>query len=148
LEKKKSSLKLVGTGSKTPMPSNLGQAGRDLWQTITRDYRIADSGSRILLEQAARALDQVEEFAAQIAEDGPMVATGSGSARDHPLIRHVLAGRAFVTKTLQKIGVVEARSMVGRPPRGGLGVGPDFRPRRMSVYDQIEQERDGAEADD
>jgi hypothetical protein len=91
-------------------------------------------------------MDRAEECAAQVAEDGYMVSTGNGGVRDNPLLRHELSFRSFVTRTLQRIGVVECRTMVGRPPRGGLGVGPDFRPRRMSVYDQIEQDEGDADA--
>jgi hypothetical protein len=107
---------------------------------VTRDYRIEDSGSRVLLEQAARALDRAEECSAVIAADGYMVNTGNGGVRDHPLIKHELAARSFVTRTLLRIGVVEARAVIGRPPKGGLGVGPEFRARVTNAYERLELE--------
>jgi hypothetical protein len=45
--------------------------------------------------------------------------------RDHPLLKHELAARSFVVRTLQRLGLnMEAVKPTGRPPHG-IGWQPD-----------------------
>ena len=81
-----------------------------------------------ILQQAATALDCAEQYAAIIAQDGPVIQTKSG-ARDHPLIRHQISARALCCRLLARLGIVDTpRRPVGRPPVGGSGI----------RYDQLE----------
>jgi len=68
--------------------------------------------------QACLAADRVDELAAIIDQDGARVVTKTG-LRDHPCLKHELAARAFIVKTLQRLGVTnEPLKSIGRPPRG------------------------------
>ena len=70
-----------------------------------------------MLQQICEAADRVQELAAIIARDGPVVGTKHGP-KDHPLLKHELAARSFVVRSLQRLGLdVEPVKAIGRPPR-------------------------------
>lgn len=101
----------------------LGKHGLALWEAITGEYGIEDSGGVEMLTQACQSLDRAEILAAAIKRDGPVI-RHKGMVRDHPCLKHELAARAFTVRTLQKLGLdVEAVRPVGRPagsfPTGG-----------------------------
>jgi hypothetical protein len=51
-----------------------------------------------------------------IDRDGELI-RGKAGAKEHPLLKHELAARAFVCRTLQRLGLdVEAIKPQGRPP--------------------------------
>jgi hypothetical protein len=105
--------------SPTP-PRPLGKYGSALWASIHGGYCIEDSGGLEMLAQACAALNSAEDYATIIAKDGPVIRTND-VLRDHPLIKHELAARAFVVRTLQRLGLdVEAIKPVGRP---GITIG-------------------------
>ena len=80
------------------------------------EYDITDGGGREMLAQACAALDRAEECAGYIAQDGAVVHTTAGP-KDHPGLKHELANRAFVCRTLQRLGLdVEPVRAIGRPP--------------------------------
>jgi hypothetical protein len=115
---KKPTLKLVQTTAQSPSepPRTLGEPGLTLWQTIMTEYEIADSGGREMLLQACSALDRAEACAEHIRNDGEIVRTKTGP-KDHPALKHELANRAFVVRTLARLGLdVQAIKPTGRPP--------------------------------
>jgi hypothetical protein len=102
-------------------PRDLGQHGRKLWDEVQAAYGIADRGGIELLAQACATLDRAEALAAAIAADGPVIYTRTGVPRSHPAVKDELACRAFVVRTLERLGLnVEAVKSVGRPT-GNLG---------------------------
>ncbi len=114
---KKPRLTLVDqtTATSSAPPSTLGKTGGNLWQTVMAEYDIRDSGGREMLRQACEAADRVHEFAAIIKRDGPVIRTKHGP-KDHPLLKHELAARAFVVRSLHRLGLdVEPVKAVGRP---------------------------------
>ena len=117
---KKPPLKLVKpTPATWPAPSRtLGNHGRSLWDRIMSEYDIQDSGGLEMLLQACAALDRAESLREQIDQDGEVIRLRS-MVRDHPALKHELANRAFVVRTLAKLGLnFEAiRPSVGRPPQ-------------------------------
>jgi hypothetical protein len=112
------SIKLVKTSRADPPspPRRLGRHGQALWTTIQNEYGITDGGGVELLAQACASLDRAESLSAQITRDGEVVRTKAG-LRDHPALKHELANRSFVVRTLHRLGLdVEAVKPVGRPP--------------------------------
>jgi hypothetical protein len=87
-------------------------------------HDIADSSGLVLLEQACAAVDGIAECAATIARDGRII-RGKFGPREHPLLKHELALRAFVCRTLQRLGLnlEPTNKSVGRPT-GGIGWTP------------------------
>jgi hypothetical protein len=114
----KASLTLVRNQSwAVPAPPRpLGEHGAALWQRVMTEYEIADSGGLEMLALACQALDRAESLRAEIDDDGEIIRV-RGSIKDHPALKHELANRAFVTRTLAKLGldVEPVRPSVGRP---------------------------------
>jgi hypothetical protein len=98
-------------------PPTVGPAGTTLWRSITAVYDISDPGGLALLEQAALAADRADRLRARIDAEGEII-NGRTGPREHPGLRGELACRAFVARTLVKLGlnVEPLRSAVGRPP--------------------------------
>ena len=121
----KSKLKLVG-----PMldpPRELGGAGRSLWDRITSAYAIDDEGGREMLAQCCAAADRAESLRTQIDQDGEVILTKMGK-KDNPLLKHEIAARSFVVRTLSRLGLnVEPARGPGRPAVGGVGITDTWR---------------------
>ena len=104
--RKKPKLKLVDATPATSSspPSTLGKAGGKLWGSIMSEYDISDAGGLSMLEQACGAMDRVTEYGTAIDRDGPVVRTKHGP-KEHPLLKHELAARSFVVRTLARLGL-------------------------------------------
>jgi hypothetical protein len=121
-EKPKTKSKLARAPSKSKPPRTLGEVGLSLWNRITNAYAIEDEGGRELLSQACAAADRAEALRAQIDQDGEVLVI-KGVMRDHPALKHEIANRSFVVRTLMRLGLsVEPVRGPGRPGSGGLGV--------------------------
>ena len=121
---KKPPFTVVGSGATENQPPRpLGQHGKALWQGVMKEYSIDDIGGIELLAQAAQALDRAEALAARIAHDGEVIYL-KGVPRAHPAVKDELACRAFVVRTLQRLGLnvnVDQSRPVGRPA-AGIGI--------------------------
>jgi hypothetical protein len=107
-------------------PRDLGQHGRKLWDEVQAAYGITDRGGDELLAQCCAACDRAEALAEAIARDGSVVYSRTGVPRSHPAAKDELACRAFVVRTLERLGLnVEAvKPGPGRPP-SAFGWTPD-----------------------
>jgi hypothetical protein len=103
---------------KSTAPRSLGNAGKKLWKSIQEEFRITDAPGLETLLQICLAADRAERCAEEIAQDGQVIRSESGGMRDHPLIKHELAARSFVVRSLHRLGFdIEApRITAGRPP--------------------------------
>jgi len=105
-------------------PRPLGTPGRALWDRVQREYRIEDVGGLEILAQICAAQDRLEALGEQINTDGALLRTRSGF-KANPLLRDETALRAFIVRTIERLGLnVEAVKPPGRPPSGGLGWTP------------------------
>jgi hypothetical protein len=94
----------------------LGEHGASLWQSVMSEYQIQDSGGIELLTSACQQLDRAEALRQEIDISGEIIKTKTGP-REHPGLKHELAARSFVVRTLHRLGLdVEAVRPVGRPP--------------------------------
>jgi hypothetical protein len=97
-------------------PRKLGKHGLAAWNRVQSEYAITDSGGIELLAQACAAVDRAEALAEQIAADGEIVHTRAGLPKAHPALKDELAARAFVVRTLERLGVTrENVKVIGRP---------------------------------
>ena len=98
------------------MPPGLGPDGKSLWDRIMGDYDITDVGGREMLSQACFAADMVVRCRDNVDKHGILIKTKMGM-RENPALRQELAFRAFIVRTLQKLGldVEPIRSTLGRP---------------------------------
>jgi hypothetical protein len=117
-----SKLKIVD-GAPSPKiepPGELGPAGRALWNRVTSAYRFDDVGGTAMLYECCAARDRVERLRAQIDADGELLVI-KGARKAHPLLPAEIAGRAFITRTLTKLGLgIEPVLPPGRPPGPGV----------------------------
>ena len=114
---KKPTLKLVdgSTSNGAQPPRTLGKHGLDLWRTIQSEYDVSDCGGVEILMQICLAQDRVEQLAAQIETDGPVILVRK-VMREHPALKAELASRAFIVRGLARLGLnVEVVRPVGRP---------------------------------
>lgn len=122
---KKPKLTVVGDGSSRVAfagPPGLGKTGANLWQVMTTEYRVSDGAGGETLRQICAAADRAAEYAAVIDAEGPMVGSKM-HPREHPLVKHELAARAFVVRGLARLrSQFEPTRRVGRPGYGGIGV--------------------------
>ena len=112
-------LKLVASNDPLPgsPPRNIGKHGMELWRSIQDDYAVNDAGGIEILLQGCQALDRAESCREKIDREGETMRLKSGLYKDHPLLRHELSNRAFVTRCIQRLGLdVEAVKPRGRPP--------------------------------
>lgn len=124
--RKKPSIALVSspTASGPQPPKRLGEYGRALWDRVQREYEIADAGGVELLAQLCAAEDRAAELAASVDADGVVVLTKSGP-REHPALKLELATRAFICRTIQRLGInLEVVKPAGRPSHGFGWKGP------------------------
>jgi hypothetical protein len=107
-------------------PRDLGQHGRQLWDAVQREFGIVDRGGIELLAQACGALDLVEALGEAIGRDGVIVYGRTGSPKAHPAVKDQIAARAFLVRTLEKLGVTteNIKPGPGRPP-SAFGWMPD-----------------------
>ena len=108
-------------GTKAPRP--LGEHGTALWGRVQAEYHIVDAGGVELLSLACESLDRAEDCRARIDADGSVQQLDNGTFKEHALIKHELANRAFVSRCIARLGLdVEPVRAVGRPvPWGWSG---------------------------
>jgi hypothetical protein len=114
---KKPALNVVNLVRKVPEPpAELGEHGRALWHSVMEQYEITDAGGWETLRQACCACDRAEACRKIIDDQGEMITIGR-QVRSHPLLRDELANRAFVVKSIQRLGLdLEPVKAIGRPP--------------------------------
>jgi hypothetical protein len=100
----------------SPPPRPLGRHGQALWNAVMGEYGIKDTGGIELLAQACGAVDVIEMLGEAIARDGAIVYSRAGP-KAHPAVKDQIAARAFVVRTLERLGLnVEAvKPGPGRP---------------------------------
>ena len=112
-----------GRGANKPH-RKLGSDGKQLWRTVTSEYEIEDATGRELLLLACEQLDRAQKLRDRIDSDGEMVRGRNGSVREHPLLKPELLARAFVVRTLNRLGLdAEPVKAPGRP-QSKIGPGP------------------------
>ena len=96
-------------------PGRLGRVGMSLWTDVISSYDFSERASLETLYQACAAADRAEKLPTLIDRDGDVVKTKVG-LRDHPALKHEIACRSFVVRTLARLGLdLEPVQSVGRP---------------------------------
>ncbi len=110
-------LTLVGpevTGLQPPFA--LGKFGRSLWDRIQAEYDVSDAAGVEMLAQACAGADLAERLNEEVERDAAVVRS-RGAVRTHPAVKNMIAARAFVVRTLVKLGLnfEPVRVSPGRP---------------------------------
>lgn len=118
--REKPALTLVGPDTTTNRPPfALGKHGRSLWDRIQAEYDVGDSAGVEMLAQACAGADLAAKLHEEIERDGTVVRTRN-AVKAHPAIKDEISARAFVCRTLTKLGLnyEPVRSSAGRPTLG------------------------------
>lgn len=99
-------------------PGNLGEVGLSLWRDIVSSYEFSDRASYETLFQACAAADRAARLRERIDADGEVIGQGRSGIRDHPALKHEIAFRSFVCRTLARLGLdlEPLHPGPGRPP--------------------------------
>jgi hypothetical protein len=91
-----------------------------------KEYHIEDVGGRELLALACQQLDRAEALKAQIDSEGEIIPSRLGP-KAHPALRYEIQARAFIAKTLQRLGLnlEPLNQRQGRPPTQMSWIPPD-----------------------
>src|SRR5215475_4526086 len=97
-------------------PFTLGKHGRSLWDRIQGEYDVTDSGGIEMLAQACAGADLAAKLQDEIEHDGAVIRV-RGGVRSHPSVKDLLSTRAFIVRTLTKLGLnyEPLRASAGRP---------------------------------
>ena len=104
-------------------PVGTRAAGRRLWEAVVRDFDLAEH-EEVLLREACRTLDLLDELAAAVRRDGPLTAEGKA----HPAAVEARAQRIALARLLAALrlpaGEVGDHQASARPQRrvGARGV--------------------------
>jgi hypothetical protein len=94
----------------------MSRHGEHLWRTIMSEYQIEDAGGIEMLLSACQQLDRAESCREINDKDGELIRNKKIGAKEHPLLRHELAARSFVVRSLQRLGLdVQPIKPMGRP---------------------------------
>jgi hypothetical protein len=102
-----------------PPPSDLGEAGLDLWRAVTGAYDVAPH-LLVVLESAARELDRAERAEQAVAEAGEWTSDRYGGVRAHPGISVARSSRLAAGRLLRQVDLELPTAGLGRKPHGGI----------------------------
>lgn len=100
-------------------PQHLNSDGRRLFESLTQEYSISDSGGVALVTVAAECLDRMRQAQAAIAEHGPVVKTGTDSVKSNPATKLEVDSRNGFLAALRQLNLdlEPLRDNPGRPTR-------------------------------
>jgi hypothetical protein len=113
---KKARLCVIKSGTSGIQPPRpLAAAGQSLWDRVQSDFIVDDVSGIEMLCIACEAADRVSTLRAEIDRDGEIIRSRN-AIKSHPGLRDELAYRAFIVRTLQKLGLnFEPVKAPGRP---------------------------------
>ncbi len=104
-------------------PAGAGKAGTALWRAVLAEYELEEH-ELLLLREAVRTVDVLDDLTAQVAADGSVVESPQGT-KAHP---------ALVEARQQRIALARLLAALRLPAGEESEVGGDRRPqRRMGV---------------
>jgi hypothetical protein len=110
-------------GTRPEPPPAVGQHGSKLWRDILAEWDIINAPDLAILEQAAQAYDRAERMRLLIADQGEMIATGTGSTKPNGCIALELQARALCARLISKLHLTDE-------PKRGPGRPANIRPGR------------------
>lgn len=100
-----------------PAPKGTGPRGRALWRDVLERYEL-DRPERVLLEEAVRCADTLDELQAAVDRDGAIVADRFGQDRPHPAAVEARQLRVTLARIIAALRIPEDRTeAAGRPQR-------------------------------
>ncbi len=104
----------------TTPPRGTGKAGAALWRAVLAEYELEEHET-LLLREAVRTVDALDELAARVAQDGVVVPSPQGD-RAHPALVEARQQRITLARILAAL----------RLPAGEESEEADRRPQRRT----------------
>jgi hypothetical protein len=109
---------ISGDGTGLDPPAGLGEAGRTFWRRVQAEYGITDLGGLALLEEICGAKDRLKSLTDAINTEGPVRHSRGGALRGHPNLQAEIQNRAFIARSLERLGIsAEPVKSVGHPTK-------------------------------
>jgi hypothetical protein len=77
----------------------MGEAGRDLWKSVLKDFALG-AHEQLMLLQACHVADTCAVLQEVIDRDGPVLVTADGSPRTHPACRELRQQRITLARLI------------------------------------------------
>lgn len=87
-----------------PAPAALGTRGRKLWRAVVTQYELR-LDELILLESAARTLDDAERLRLALLTADLLVLGSTGQCRAHPLLTELRQSRSLLAQHFRQLGL-------------------------------------------
>lgn len=101
--------------SKAKAPSDLGQSGKSLWDSLVNKYEFRPD-EIVVVTRIARALDRLDAMAESLGDK--IMSTGStGAPVVHPLIAEIRAHEALVASLFKQLNLPDEDSAAGESSR-------------------------------
>ncbi len=103
--------------TKPKPPSNLSPEAALLWQSLTAEYDITDSGGILLLNVAMEAFCRMREAQKLLAEFGPITTDAKGLMKPSPAIGIERDSRQGLLGAMRQLNldILPLRDRIGRP---------------------------------
>lgn len=128
-------------------PDDLNDRGRALWANcLTRDTTLGDSENpqRVVLHEACRMADQLDQLAALVTRDGPILTDSKGRLSANPAVKAAHQGQALLARLLASLRMPDAAGK--RPQRRGAPRFQALAPQpRAGTLSSLERARRRAE---
>ncbi len=108
-------------------PRGTGRAGAALWRAVTAEYEL-EQHELLLLREAVRTVDVLDDLAARVAKDGAVVGSSQGD-RAHPALVEARQQRITLARLLAAL-----RLPAGEQPEEGSGRRRGGQPGVRGVY--------------
>lgn len=99
-----------------PAPPGLGSAGRSLWRSIAKRWRL-DEREHAILHQAAKTSDLVSQLEDLLAREGLTVIGSNGQPRLSPVPAEIRAQRLALDKLLSSLSLPVSQEEAPRVSR-------------------------------
>ncbi|GAA3765598.1 hypothetical protein [Micromonospora maritima] len=96
------------------VPAALRAAGRALWVSVTGEYDLSP-GELSVLEQACRTADELDDMAAALQGEPPLVEGSTGQTKVHPLYGELRQHRRVFDALITSLALPMPEESAGRP---------------------------------
>ena len=100
-------------------PAGTGPAGRRLWRATLDGYVLTEH-ELVLLQQATRVIDHLDQLDAQLTANGLLVAGRAGELKVHPALAEARQQRLVLAKLLSALRLPVEDSPSARSQRRGI----------------------------
>lgn len=115
-------------------PKGTKAEGRRLWRAVVTAYDLEDH-ERVLLREAVRLVDVLDELAAAVDRDGLVISTRNGEQRVHPAAIEARQSRIALARVLAVLRLPEGEDAEAKRPQRRAGARGVYNVRHLRGLD-------------